>query len=1012
MKHLITCLLSVLCGFTAYSQRQITGVVTDSDGYPLTGVYVTVAPGGGGGVTDVNGGYEVSASPQDTLVFSFIGFASQREAVGGRERIDVTLGDDAQLIEEVVVVGYGVTRKRDLVSSVAQVKGEVLENQPVSRLDQALQGRATGVSVTSSNGAPGNGAVIRIRGTNSINGNNNPLFVVDGFIAGSDFDLNTLNVNDIASIEVLKDATALAIYGTRGASGVVLITTKTGAGLQENSRPTVSINQYYTAQRVANQVEVLKGAGYAEYLNEAAQFVPGPDGFGATDPNLPLIYDDPASAPSTDWLSLITQPGQILNTDLSVRGNTGGSNYYVSLNRFDQEGILKSSGFQRYSLRANLDFNIGERLQTGIRLNLARTNRENNKVSYSNIVGFALPIQRVYDDDGNYTAVNPVSASVQRNPVADQELRIDNRYDNNLLSNIFIQLEPLDGLFLKTSLGAEINSFKRNFYLPGTLPERLIDGVGGYASINSDQSNSLLNENTINYNRDFGRHGINLLGGFSLQRNESESFNASAERFPNDVVEFNNLSFGSDPSTYQLGSGYFRRTFVSFFARANYNFNDKYLVSLTGRRDGSSVFEEGNKYAFFPSVGLAWNVHNEAFLADSRLISRLKLRTSIGEVGEQGVPVYNSIARFNNVNAYFNETLVNGVLIGQLPSRNLTWETTRQIDLGMELGLWEDRVFVELDLYRKTTEDLLLNRDLPGTAGGSQLQNVGSIRNEGIEVAIRSFNINRGKFKWETELTLSSNRNEVLDLGGDDFIDLRNPTQQAGPGVRLIPGQPAPVFIGAVYLGTYKDRETIVADGAEGRAFLGSPRYLDVDGNGVINQQDYLILGNPQPDFFGGLRNAFTYGSLSLEVFLQYSYGNEGFNAVTQTGLFGRGDQVVLPGVLDRWREGTNENSDIPRAGTSTSLFNPNSTLGIEDASFLRLRNLSLGYNLPLDRLGLENAVRNARLYFTGNNLLLLTDWSFGDPEVSNYGSSLEQGVARGEYPYARSFTFGLTASF
>ncbi len=289
-----------------------------------------------------------------------------------------------------------------------------------------------------------------------------------------------------------------------------------------------------------------------------------------------------------------------------------------------------------------------------------------------------------------------------------------------------------------------------------------------------------------------------------------------------------------------------------------------------------SVFEEGNKYAFFPSIGVGWNVHREPFLAGSDLISRLKLRASLGEVGEQGVPIYNSISSFNNVNAYFNENLVSGVLIGSLPSRNLTWETTRQIDVGIELGLWQDRIFVEAEYYRKTTEDLLLNRDLPGTAGGQQLQNVGSIRNQGIELSVRSFNLTRGDFSWETQLTLSANRNKVLDLGGDDFINLRNPTQQAGAGLRLIPGQPAPVFLGAIYLGTYRDRETIVADGAEGRAFIGSPRYQDQDGNGVINDLDYVVIGNPQPDFYGGIRNSFRYKEVSLDIFFQGSYGNDG----------------------------------------------------------------------------------------------------------------------------------------
>lgn len=1010
-KNILIILALTICG-CLHAQKQVSGTVTGQDQLGLIGVYVVVSPSGGGSATDIDGNYTVTASAGDTLVFSFTGYSTERIPVGNKTRIDITLSENVNLIDEVVVIGYGVAKKEDLVSSVASVKGEALANQPVSRIDQALQGRATGVSVTSNNGAPGSGGTtIRIRGTNSVNGNNNPLFVIDGFIAGTDFDLNTLNVNDVESIEVLKDATALSIYGTRGASGVILVTTKTGKDVKDQ-KPVISLNQYYTTQSVANQVELLGGEGYANYSNEAGQFVPGPDGTGFTDPSLPLIFDDPANVANTDWLDLVTQAGQILNTDLSIRGNSKSANYYVSINRFDQEGLVRGSGFQRHSLRTNLDFRISDIFTTGVRLNLSRNTRENNKVNYGQIISSVLPTRTIFDENGLYTAVNPVSGTAQRNPVADYNLRVDNRLDNNLISNVYIQVKPFQGLTLKSTLGAELSSFKTNVYQPGALPERLIDNAGGFANLSTNQRNDLLNENTINYTKDIGRNKISVLGGFSVQRTELESFSAQAQGYPNDVVQFNNLSFGSDPTTYQIGSGYQLRTFASYFARLDYGFDSKYLITVTGRRDGSSVFETGNKYAFFPSVGVAWNAHRESFLTGSDLISRLKLKASLGEVGEQGVSPYNSIASFNNQNTYFNENLANAVIIGSLPSRNLTWETTRQLDLGLELGLWQDRVFVEFDYYRKTTEDLLLNRDLPGTAGGSQLQNVGSIQNQGIELAIRSFNVSKPGFTWETQLTLSRNSNEVLELGGDDFINLRQPTNQGGSGVRLIPGQPAPVFVGAIYLGTYRTAEEIEADGLTGRAFIGGPRYQDMDENGVINDEDFVIIGNPQPDVYGGIRNTFTMGNFNLDIFFQGALGNDIYNGRLQTGFFGRGDQTLLPVVLDRYIAGVNENSDIPRAGTSTSLFNPNSTVGIEDGSFIRLKNLSLRYNVPVSGLGVDNIFRSLSVYATGNNLLLFTDFSFGDPEVSNYGSGLEQGVATGQYPYARSFTLGLDVTF
>lgn len=1010
LKSQLTLLFLLSIGLVmSHAQQRIAGTVIDESGEALIGVNVLIKGTSTGTVTDVDGAYVLDVPDASTIVvFSYTGYAAEEVVVGTRSVIDLTMKADAKLLDEVVVIGYGTAAKKDLVSSVSQVKGEALENQPVSRLDQALQGRAAGVEVVSNSGAPGAQTTLRIRGTSSINGNNNPLFVVDGFIAGTGFDLNALNVNDIKSIEILKDATSLAIYGTRGAAGVVMITTKDGKGLPQG-KPQIRLNQYYTTQEVANQIEVLGGVGYADYLNEAGQFVPGPDGFGFTDSSLPLVFDDPAAAPNTDWLGLVSQTGSILNTDLSISGSSANVNYYISLNRFDQEGLIKSSGLERYTLRNNIDVKLNRQFRTGIRLNISRLQRENNKVSYGGIIGSVLPTREVFDEDGEYTAINPVSASLQRNPVADYELRVDHNINTNIVSNGYLEYEPISNLVIKTNVGLELNNSKGNFYLPGALPERKANNAGGFARVNTSSFNSILNENTISYTLRSGKSKINLLAGFSLQENVTESSTASADRFPNDVVQFNNLSFGSDPETFVVGSGYSQRNFISQFGRINYNYDDRYLVTLVGRRDGSSVFEEGNKYGFFPSVGVAWNLHNESFFENQNLISRLKFRASYGEVGEQGVGIYNSIAKFNNVNAYFNETLVNGVLIGALPSKDLSWETTRQVDIGFEVGLLNDRFSLELDYYDKQTVDLLLNRELPNTAGGSQLQNIGEVQNRGFELSLRSYNISRSSFTWETQLTLSANRNKVLDLGGDEFINLRQPTNQGGPGTRLIVGETMPVFIGATYLGTYRSTEDIVADGREGLSFLGSPRYVDVDGNGVINDLDYTVIGSPQPDFYGGIRNVIRYKDFTLDVYLQGTYGNEIFNGRLQTHYFGRGDQNLFPVVVDRWQQGTNENSDIPRAGTSSSLFNPNSTVGIEDGSYLRLKTLTLTYDVPIKW---EKGLRDLQVYVSGNNLLLWTNFSFGDPEVSNYGRGLEQGVATGQYPYAQSFTFGVNAGF
>lgn len=990
----------------------VTGKVTgEIDGLP--GVNVIVKGTSQGTVTDVEGNYSLDVPDENTvLVFSYVGYIQEEVAVGTQTVINLSMVPDITSLEEIVVIGYGTSKKEDLVSSVSQIKAEVLQNQPTVRVDQALQGRAAGVEVTSHSGVPGGESTIRIRGTSSINGNNNPLFVIDGFIAGTNFDLNNLNVNDIESIEVLKDATALAIYGTRGAAGVILITSKSGKSLAEG-KTQVSVNHYFSSQQTANRIELADSKLYAEYRNEEAQFVPGPDGFGFTDTSLPIIFDDPASAPYTDWVDLVSQNGMINNTDLSVTGNSDKINYYISLNHFNQDGVVRASGIERYSLRTNLDFKLSKMFKTGIRLNVSRFKKENNKVSYGEVIRNVVPIRTVYDDDGNFTFENPVSATLQRNPEADIQMRTHHDLVTNLITNAYLEFQPITDLVFRSTIGVELNNFKNNQYLPGELPRRKVEGVGGFARIRTNNSQSILNENTVTYAKEFGDHSVKVLGGFTMQHISNESTDMSAEGFPNDVLKFNNMAFGSDPLLNIVGSGYGQRTFLSYLGRINYSYRGKYLLTAVGRQDGSSVFETGNKYAFFPSVGVAWNVDKEDFMASIGAISLLKVRGSYGIVGEQGVSPYNSLAKFNSSQTYFNETLVPAVLIGGLPSKNLTWETTKQFDIGLEVGFLDDRISLETDFYNKTTEDLLLAKDLPGTAGGTQLQNVGSVENKGIEVNINSVNISKRDFSWETTLTISANRSKVLELGGDEYINLDQAGQQSGDGMRLIPGETFPSFVGATYLGTYKTEQEIIDDGREGVSYLGAPRYIDLDGNGVINDEDKIVIGSPQPDFYGGFRNYFNYKGLSLDLFFQFSSGNDMYSKLTHDGWFGRGDRVLVPDVANRWIEGVNETSDVPRAGTSTSLFNPNSTALLQDASFIRLKSLSLGYDLPVEAMGIADIFSRVNVYATGNNLLLITKWNMGDPEVSNYGNNnLSTGFATGQYPYARTYTLGVKIDF
>jgi len=999
---------------SAFAQSKIvTGKVTDENKQPLPGASIVVKGTLTGTQSDFDGNFSISTSQdKEILVISYIGYIPKEVSSKGKSVINIQLEPDAQSLDEVVVVGYGTTAKKDLVSAVSTVSNEVLKNQPVARVDQALQGRATGVQVTSNSGAPGAAATIRVRGTSSINGNNNPLFVIDGFIVGTSFNLNNINVNDIKSIQVLKDATALSIYGTRGASGVILITTKNGKGAQ-SGKPLVSINHYSSVQTMTNKVNVLRGQDYLDYKNEESQFVPGASGFGEIDISLPLAFPSGVEYANTDWIDLIKRTGIINNTDLSVSGNSEKLNYYLSFNKFSQEGVIKGSGLDRHLFRVNLGLELSDKWKTGVTFNVSNNKSENNKVNFGNILFRNLPIRPVYNQDGSYNAINPESASPERNPVADISLRQDYDETTNIVGNTYIEFKPTSSITLKSTFGTELSYVRRNQYLPGALPERLESNLGGSASIRQNQFRSLLNENTITYKKSFGDHKLTVLAGATWQKDVAENTSMSASGFVNDAVGFNNISLGSDAATYRLNSSYVQRTFMSLLSRIDYSYNSKYSLTLVGRRDGSSVFEAGNKFAFFPSVGASWNVDEEEFLNESETISKLKLRASYGIVGEQGVRPYNSIATFRGVNTYFNENLVNGVIVGTLPSSNLSWETTKQLDLGFELSLYDGRINIEADYYNKRTEDLLLERKVPGTVGSTQLQNVGVIENKGLEISLNTQNIVKDNFSWETSLSISFSKNKVIDLGGAKFVDLRLPSNSlAGTGIRLMPNQPIPSFVGVRYLGTYKSKEEIIADGFEGKAFIGSPRYQDLDNNGVINEEDKVILGNPIPDYYGGLRNVFTYKRLTLDTFFQFSVGNDVFNGANSTAIFGRGDENISPSVVNRWIEGVNETSNIPRAGTSTSIFNPVSDLWIEDGSFLRLKSVSLSYNLPVEKLGIGKIFKRANFYVTGNNLFLLTNFSLGDPEVNNYGSGLEQGVAAGSYPYTKSITAGITLDF
>lgn len=977
-------------------QELIEGTVMDKDGNPLPGANV-IEKGTTNGVTaDFDGNFTIEVADENAvLVISYIGFATQEVALAGRTTLNIQLLESAAGLDEVVIVGYGQVRKKDLTGSVSSVAGDDLENLPASRLDQALQGRAAGVNVTSVNGAPGARTTIRIRGGNSISASNEPLYVLDGFVVGTDFDLNTINVNDVKSIEILKDATSISIYGSRGANGVILITTKSGSGLKVGSKPLVSVNFYSGLQNISNKVDVLDGPSLAAYHNETATFHGNPLPF----PNIDEVTH-------TDWQDEISRTGIINNLDASLAGNSEYTNYYVSANYFNQEGVIKNSGLERVIFRTNMDTHVSDKLTLGAKVNFNRSRRENNKTSFFTVLKEALTAIPVYDENGGYTSEHPITFETFNNPIQIINEVTDYATITSIIGNIYAEYEIASGLKFRSSFGPDIRLAQDNNYTPGTIPSRFDTSQGGLARIDKSSYITLLNENTLSYFKDFDdEHHIDALLGFTWQTTESESSFSQGQGYSNDLLTFNNLGTG-DPLRNEIGSNTVERSLVSWLGRMNYSFRDKYYFTAVGRVDGSSVFAENNKYAFFPSVAASWRLDREKFIENLDAFSTLKLRASYGTAGSQAISPYQTLSKLNVTNTLFGESEVIGFVKGAPPA-DIKWETTDQLDIGLEIGLFNNRLKIETDYYKKRTNDLLLGIGIsPITGFSNQLSNFGSIENKGLELSISSVNIADENLTWSTDFTISGNRSKVLDIGDSPFL--------GGVNGRIEVGEPVGIFKGVEYLGTIKTQVQLDNPPADwfitGDADLGFPILRDTDESGGISVDDYVTIGNPEPVFFGGLNNTFKYKGLTLDVFLQYSYGNDIYwGQFAYRGFFGDFSSNVFPEIANRWTP-DNPDSDIPRAGSfNTTISNVPSTKYIFDGSFLRLKSVRLAYDIDSDILG----VNGLSVYVIGDNLAIWTKYKGYDPEVNTAGTnSVLRGQDSAAYPRNRGITLGLNVKF
>ncbi|AEE49701.1 SusC/RagA family TonB-linked outer membrane protein [Haliscomenobacter hydrossis] len=969
---------------------------------PVIGATVQIKGTTHGVVTDVEGKFYFQTGQvlPYTLIISNLSYKT-REVIAETSNIRITIAEDAKQLNEFVVVGYGTQKKSDLTGSVASVSKQIIEQTPVSSFDRLLQGSVSGVQVVQASGQPGAAVSIRIRGGNSITGGNEPLYVIDGFpVYNDNNDVNagvtsgpsinalaSLNPSDIESIDVLKDASATAIYGSRGANGVVIITTKRGKKGQNN----VSYETYYGQQELIKRIDVLTSSRDWALLKNDALIAAGKPAF-YTQAQIDALQG------GTDWQAAAFKKAPIQNHQLTFSGGDDKTRYAISANYFKQDGILRGSDFDRYSLRLNLDRSISEKFKVGTNLTASRTSANEANSSVVSTLLLLPPTVSIYDANGNYTLQSPFEVALG-NPIATLEQEINKTTTFRLLGSFSAEYTILENLVAKVLVGGDIINNKQNRYIPSSLFEGYT--TSGSASVGSKFVNTWLNENTLSYTKAIKEHSLNVLAGYTQQSYQNESVIANARGFVSDLLTYNNISSGS--LNVLPASSASAWTLQSFLGRINYNFDRKYYLTLTARADGSSRFGKNNKWGYFPSAALAWNLSNESFLEKWEVVNNLKLRLSAGITGNQEIGQFQSLATLSN-NAYiFGDQLAVGFAPSRIANPNLSWEKTTQIDFGFDLGLFNDRISLTFDAYRKETSALLLTVPVPYTTGyTTSLQNYGTVENKGFELALNTQNT-RGKFQWTSNILFSINRNKILSLGdGVSYLI-------SDPNIAQV-GQPLGAFFGfqsAGLLQTGDDVDKIpVIDPASTKP--GDRLYTDINGDGKITQaDDRTIIGYAQPKFLAGFTNNFAYQGFDLSVFFYASYGNQIFNQNRQQLELLSGQQNAASSALDRWTP-TNPANTVQRAKedpapVTTSRY-------VEDASYLRLRTLTFGYTFPKGKL---KAIKNLRLYVLANNPLTITKYTGYDPDVSrNEQSTLQQGIDYGSYPIAKSYQFGLNIGF
>ena len=969
-------------------RKKITGRVTDAGCNPIVGAGVVERGTMNGAISDNNGEFSILVNPKAVLDVSCIGYKNFEVKIGESLRYEISMSEDSKLLDEIVVIGYGTVKKRDLTGSVGSVRAKDLSAIPQASAELALQGRIAGVQVRQSSGAPGKTPTIRIRGTNSILGDNSPLYVIDGF--PSNVGSGILNVDDIESVEILKDASAIAIYGSRGSNGVVIITTKKG----KEGKTTVEFGTTYGIQKVSKKMDVMNASEYARFYNERAK----------NDGREPFFTDEQINSfgEGFDWQNFIYKKAPLRTHSLTVSGGNEKTKFSISGNFFGQDGIVGKGSYDRYTVRSNISHDITKRLNVELNTTLSRSITDNKDSeggsqggTLTSVSLLAPPVCQPYNDDGSYAVLEGYYPVITTgggivNPLNILNLIDDKTKRNRVLANAAFTYQPIDGLYIKISGGVENTDARNDYYRKNGYYN-----ATSYASVSTTQQISFLNENTINYVKTIAqKHNLSALAGFTYQDYKYTSLNGSGSGFLSDITSTGNLSSAATPGI--PSSSYTKWVLLSSIARINYDYDHKYLLTFSFRADGSSRYSKGDKWGYFPSGAIAWKIGDETFMSNLSWLSDLKLRASYGVSGNQAITPYSTLNNLYSGKTVFSTDLYTFFAPGSILPSRLKWESTSEFDAGLDASFLNDRLSVTADYYHKLTRDLLNSVPLPNSTGyGSTIRNVGKIQNQGFEFSFNAHLIDK-EFQWTLDGNLSLNRSKVKKLqGGNDILGGWIGFLVINDNASILrEGEPMSVFFG------YR------TDGYDENGF---EKYKDLHEDGVINSDDKTIIGDPNPDFTYGLNSYMSYKGFELSLFFQGSQGNDMLNAtsIDNTLYCAYGVNQLKEVLYDHW---TPENTDAKYPKPVTGLSMRLSDRLIEDASYLRLRNLEFGYNFPVEKWNID-WVKKIKLYMSLQNILTITHYSGWDPDV-NSQSGIGVGIDQNPYPMAKSYTFGINVTF